>query len=77
MSWGWAEGQQLAGQVYIPQSNEFVEVEWEYDGIGGTSCNLVAQPGGFTGTIEWESITVYEEYGSSGLLTMASPSFLM
>ena len=60
MSWGWAEGQQLAGQVYIPQSNEFVEVEWEYDGIGGTSCYLVAQPGSFEGTIEWQWLKIYE-----------------
>ena len=60
MGWGWGEGQQLSGTVAIPQSDEFVEVEWEYTGIGGSSCNLVAQPGGCTETIEWQSVTVYE-----------------
>ena len=65
MGWGWGAGQQIGGSAAIPQSDDFVEVEWEYDGIGGTSCNLIAQPGGFTGTIEWESITVYEDQGGS------------
>jgi len=60
MGWGWGAGQQMGGSVAIPQSDDFVEVEWEYDGIGGTSCNLVAQPGSCTETIEWQSVTVYE-----------------
>ena len=59
MGWGWGDGQQMPGSVSI--GTEWAEVEWEYSGIGGSSCNLVAQPGGFTGTIEWKYVIV-EEY---------------
>ena len=58
MGWGWGSGEQAAASVTIPQSDDFVEVEWEYSGIGGASCNLVAQPGTFEGTIEWKSLEV-------------------
>ena len=58
MGWGWGEGQAVGTSVTIPQSDDFVEVEWEYTGIGGASCNLVAQPGTFDGTIEWKSLEV-------------------
>ena len=61
MGWGWGDGQQMGGTASIPAGDDFTEVEWEYTGIGGASCNLVAQPGGFTGTIEWKSVTVYED----------------
>ena len=56
MGWGWGSGQQASASVTIP--SEWTEVEWEYSGIGGTSCNLVAQPGTFTGIIEWKYVTV-------------------
>ncbi len=56
MGWGWGSGQQASASVNIP--SEWTEVEWEYSGIAGTSCNLVAQPGTFTGTIEWKYVTV-------------------
>ena len=59
MGWGWGNGQQAAGSVSI--GTEWAEVEWEYSGIAGASCNLVAQPGGSTATIEWKSVTVYED----------------
>lgn len=58
MGWGWNEGQSMGASVAIPASDDFQEVEWEYSGIGGTSCNLVAQPGTVTATIEWKSVTV-------------------
>ena len=58
MGWGWGSGEQTKASVAIPQSDDFVEVEWEYSGIAGTSCNLVAQPGTATATIEWKSLTV-------------------
>jgi hypothetical protein len=61
MGWGWGEGQSMGASVSIPQSDEFVEVEWEYSGIGGSSCNLVAQPGGATATIDWQSLKVYHK----------------
>lgn len=58
MGWGWGDGQQAHASVNIPAGDEFQEVEWEYSGIAGTSCNLVAQPGTVTATIEWKSVTV-------------------
>lgn len=56
MGWGWGDGQSMGKTVHIGTSWE--EVEWEYTGIGGTSCNLVAQPGTVTATIEWKYLTV-------------------
>ena len=57
MGWGWGDGQQTGASVAI--GTEWQEVEWSYDGIGGTSCNLVAQPGTTTAQIEWASLAVY------------------
>ena len=59
MLWSWGESPASAS-VDIPQSDDFVEVEWEYSGINGQSCSLIAQPGTVTATIEWQSVTVYE-----------------
>jgi hypothetical protein len=60
MGWGWGGGQQMGANVAIPGDTEFQTVEWQYEGIGGSSCNLVAQPGTVTETIEWQSLEVYE-----------------
>ena len=60
MGWGWGSGEQKGSTITIPEGTEFQEVEWAYEGIGGASCNLVAQPWGFAGTIEWQSLEVYE-----------------
>ena len=60
MGWGWGAGQSVGTSVAIPGEADFQVVEWEYTGIGGQSCNLVAQPGGSTATIEWLSLEVYE-----------------
>ena len=60
MGWGWGDGQQASTSVSIPDGADFQEVTWEYEGIGGASCNLVAQPGGSTETIEWLSLEVYQ-----------------
>ena len=59
MGWGWGDGQQAHASVAIPEGGDFQEVEWTYEGINGASCNLVAQPGGSTETIEWLSLEVY------------------
>ncbi|MBR4534007.1 MAG: hypothetical protein IKO85_05645 [Bacteroidaceae bacterium] len=56
MGWGWNEGQSIGASVSI--GTEWEEVEWDYTGVGGTSCNLVAQPGSSTATIEWKYVTV-------------------
>ncbi len=58
MGWGWGANEKIATSVEIPKSTEFVEVEWEYKNIGGTNCNLVAQPGTIAATIEWKELTV-------------------
>jgi hypothetical protein len=59
MGWSWSEDPSSAS-VNIPGDSEFQEVEWQYATVNGSSCNLVAQPGGCTETIEWESLEVYE-----------------
>lgn len=56
MGWGWGDGQQAHSSLNI--GTEWAEVEFEFTGIGGTSCNLVAQPGGSTATIEWKYVIV-------------------
>ena len=56
MGWGWSDGQQASTSVNI--GTDWAEVEWEYSGIGGASCNLVAQPGTVTATIEWKYVIV-------------------
>lgn len=56
LGWGWNSGEQASASVSI--GTEWQEVEWEYSGIGGTKCNLVAQPGSSTATIEWKYLTV-------------------
>ena len=55
MGWSWSEDPKSA-QVAI--GTDWEEIEWEYSGIGGTSCNLVAQPGTVTATIEWKYVIV-------------------
>ena len=62
--WSWS-ADPLNVTATVPASDEFVEVEWEYDGVGGTACDFIAQPGTSTATIEWESITVYEDQEGS------------
>ena len=59
MGWSWQEDPKSAS-VSIPDGADFQEVTWEYEGIGGANCNLVAQPGGSTETIEWLSLEVYQ-----------------
>ena len=59
MGWGWGTGESVGTNVTVPQSNDFVEVEWEYNNVNAASCNLVAQPGGSNVIIEWKSIAVY------------------
>ena len=60
MGWGWGNGQQK-GNDQVAIGTEWAEVEWEYSEIDGSSCNLVAQPGTAAATIEWKSVTVYED----------------
>ncbi len=59
MGWGWDEGQSISKQISV--TTEWKEVALDYTGIGGTSCNLVAQPGGLTAKIEWHHVVVFRE----------------
>ena len=56
MGWGWGEGQQAHSSLSV--GTDWAEVECEFTGIAGTSCNLVAQPGNSTATIEWKYVIV-------------------
>lgn len=56
MGWGWGDGEQIGRQ--ITATTEWSEQEIEYPEVGGSSCNLVAQPGTSLAKIEWEWIRV-------------------
>ena len=77
MGWGWGDGEKTGTNVTVPKSNDFVEVVWEYSNIGGTSCNLVAQPN-TDATIEWKSLAVYvadpKEVTTYGDLEVVTPT---
>ena len=55
MGWGWGSGELVSSS--FTAGTEWAEVEWDYSGIGGTSCNLVAQPN-TTAKIEWKYLVV-------------------
>ena len=55
MGWSWGEDPKSAEATI---GTDWAEVVWEYSGIGGASCNLVAQPGTITATIEWKWVKV-------------------
>ena len=55
MGWSWSADPAKAS---VTIGTEWAEVEWEYSGIAGTSCNLVAQPGTTEATIEWKWVKV-------------------
>jgi len=57
MRWSWGEDP-VNAEASI--GTEWTEVEWEYTGIGGAACDLIAQPN-TTATIEWQWIKVYED----------------
>ncbi len=54
--WGWGDGQRVTSSLNV--GTEWAEVEMDVTGVGGTSCALIAQPGGNTATIEWKYVTV-------------------
>jgi hypothetical protein len=58
MNWGWSDGQGVETSIYVP--DEWTEVEWEFNGIGGSSCSIFAQPGTCTATIDWQWLKVYK-----------------
>ena len=53
--WGWGEGQRVTSTLYI--GTEWAEVEMDFSGIGGTSCDLIAQPN-TAAVIEWKYVIV-------------------
>ena len=60
MGWGWGETDKVVGGPSLSPSDDFQWVEWEYEGIEGASCNLVAQPWSGSVKIEWKELRVYE-----------------
>ena len=56
--WSWG-ADPVGGEATI--GTDWAEVEWEFSGIGGASCDFIAQPGGATATIEWKYVKVYED----------------
>ncbi len=60
MRWSWVgDYPATTTRVTIPQSDKFVEVEWEHKNVGGVSSVLIAKPGDSTVKIEWKSVAVY------------------
>lgn len=59
MRWSWSgDYPATTTRVTIPQSDEFVEVEWEHKNVGAASAGLIAKPGDSKVKIEWKSLTV-------------------
>jgi hypothetical protein len=56
----------LSADVNFPASDDFQDVEWEYNEIPVASCFIIAQPGVTDAVIEWESITVYKQHKEGG-----------
>ena len=54
LRWSWNENP-LNQDITI--GTEWQEVEWSYTGIGGTSCDLIAQPN-TAAVIEWKTVSV-------------------
>ncbi len=59
--WGWGDGERVSATATIPESEDFVEVEWTFPEVAGSNCSLICQPGTATATIEWKSIVVGHE----------------
>ena len=59
MGWGWGDGKSKSASVHLTPTDDFVWVEWSYKGIGGTSCNLVAQPWSGDTKFEYKELAVY------------------
>lgn len=56
MQWGWMPEQIISCEAEI--GTEWQEVEWNYPNIQGEECQLIAQPGAATATIQWKYVTV-------------------
>ncbi len=63
MGWGWGDNDILKSTIAI--STEWTEVAQTFENIGGTSCNLVLQPGTYPGKVEVAWAKVYEQVSSA------------
>lgn len=57
MGWGWGEGELVNSSINV--TSDWTEASAVFENIGGTSCNLVLQPGTHEGTVEidWVKVT--------------------
>ena len=65
MRWSWDENPK---STTISIGTEWQLVEWNYSGIGGTSCNLIAQPN-TAAKIEWQYVAVYHDVNFMDVVT--------
>jgi hypothetical protein len=59
MRWSWG-ADPASASADVSQSDDFVEVTWEFSGIDGASCDLIAQPN-TDAEIVWKSLKVTHE----------------
>lgn len=57
MGWGWGSGEQTSSTVKVV-GGEWTTTTFKFYSVGGTSCNVVFQPGGFDGQIKMRNLQV-------------------
>lgn len=73
MGWGWGDGEVNGGSIKM--GTEWADVEVSYKPVGGTSCNVVLQPGTSTATVEIKTVKVYQnppaaQYETTDVMTV-------
>lgn len=69
MGWGWGEGEILNSTINT--TSEWAEISHTFENIGGTSSNLVLQPGMYDGTVEIAWVKVAELGETTGVEVVA------
>jgi len=59
MGWGWGDGEQVSSRIKF--GTEWAKTVAKFDGVAGTSCNVVFQPGGLETTVYVRNLRVYHE----------------
>ena len=66
MRWAWNDASVVS--TTASAGTDWAEIEWEYTGINGTKCDLIAQPN-TQAQIQWEWIKVYEDQAEQRPIT--------